>query len=85
MRSLALLTPTGSVGDLCAGDERMRLIRAGVGHILRLLATYQWLREISPDVFANNRLSAQLSSGKTLEQLRDSYGTLDLIGEEDFF
>ncbi|KAI0761037.1 S-adenosyl-L-methionine-dependent methyltransferase [Trametes elegans] len=41
-----------------------------LGHILRLLATSHWLREVSPDVFANNRRSAYIDSGKTLEELR---------------
>ncbi|EIW62507.1 S-adenosyl-L-methionine-dependent methyltransferase [Trametes versicolor FP-101664 SS1] len=41
-----------------------------LGHILRLLATHHWFREVRPDVFANNRLSAQVDSGKTPEELR---------------
>ena len=41
-----------------------------LGHILRLLATHQIVREVRPDVFANGRLSALLDSGKTLEQIR---------------
>ncbi|KAI0737534.1 S-adenosyl-L-methionine-dependent methyltransferase [Daedaleopsis nitida] len=44
-----------------------------LGHILRVLATYHWLREVRPDVFANNRLSALVDSGKTLEQLRAAF------------
>ena len=47
--------------------------RSCAGHILRLLATYHWLREVRPDVFANNRLSALVDSGKTPEQLRNAY------------
>ncbi|KAI0761038.1 S-adenosyl-L-methionine-dependent methyltransferase [Trametes elegans] len=39
-------------------------------HILRLLATSHWLREVAPDVFANNRRSSYIDSGKTLAQLR---------------
>ncbi|KAI1791339.1 S-adenosyl-L-methionine-dependent methyltransferase [Ganoderma leucocontextum] len=42
-----------------------------LSHILRLLATFHWIREVRPDVFANNRLSALIDSGKTPEQLRD--------------
>ncbi|KAI9059147.1 S-adenosyl-L-methionine-dependent methyltransferase [Trametes sanguinea] len=45
---------------------------AKLSHILRLLATYHWLREVKPDVFANNRLSAQVDSGKTPEQLKNA-------------
>ncbi|KAI0768816.1 S-adenosyl-L-methionine-dependent methyltransferase [Trametes elegans] len=41
-----------------------------LGHILRVLATHHWLKEVRPDVFANNRLSAQIDTGKSLDQLR---------------
>ncbi|KAI0737198.1 S-adenosyl-L-methionine-dependent methyltransferase [Daedaleopsis nitida] len=41
-------------------------------HVLRMLATYHWLREVSPDVFANNRLSSFIDSGKTPEQLKNA-------------
>ncbi|KAI0360847.1 S-adenosyl-L-methionine-dependent methyltransferase [Trametes cingulata] len=41
-----------------------------LSHILRLLATHHWTREVRPDVFANNRLSAFVDSGKTVDQLR---------------
>ncbi len=40
------------------------------GHILRVLATYHWVREVRPDVFANNRLTSFIDSGKSLEQLK---------------
>lgn len=40
-------------------------------HIMRLLATHHFLREISPDVFALNRLSSLVDSGKTFEQITD--------------
>ncbi|KAI0359496.1 S-adenosyl-L-methionine-dependent methyltransferase [Trametes cingulata] len=43
---------------------------ARLGHVLRLLATAHWLQEVAPDVFANNRRSSYIDSGKTLEQLR---------------
>ena len=42
------------------------------GHVLRLLATYHWLREVRPDVFANNRLSSFIDSGKSTEQIKAS-------------
>ncbi|KAI0739183.1 S-adenosyl-L-methionine-dependent methyltransferase [Daedaleopsis nitida] len=42
-----------------------------LSHILRLLAAHQWIREVRPDVFAINRLSSLLDSGKTPEQLRE--------------
>ncbi|KAI0628454.1 S-adenosyl-L-methionine-dependent methyltransferase [Trametes polyzona] len=43
---------------------------ARLGHVLRLLATSHWIKEVSPDVFANNRRSSYIDSGKTLHQLR---------------
>ncbi|OSC97041.1 S-adenosyl-L-methionine-dependent methyltransferase [Trametes coccinea BRFM310] len=42
-----------------------------LGHILRLLATAHWLREVAPDRFANNRRSSYVDSGKSLKQLRE--------------
>ena len=32
-----------------------------------------YLREVTPDVFANNRMSSLLDTGKTLSQLRDAW------------
>ncbi|KAI0324800.1 S-adenosyl-L-methionine-dependent methyltransferase [Cubamyces sp. BRFM 1775] len=43
---------------------------ARLGHVLRLLATSHWLKEVGPDVFANNRRSSYIDTGKSLEQLR---------------
>ncbi|OJT12731.1 Sterigmatocystin 8-O-methyltransferase [Trametes pubescens] len=43
---------------------------ARLGHVLRLLATSHWLQEVAPDVFANNRRSSYIDTGKTVEQLR---------------
>ena len=37
--------------------------------ILRLLATNHIFIEVSPDVFANNRLSSALDTGKSVEEL----------------
>ena len=37
--------------------------------ILRLLATNHIFTEVSPDVFANNRLSSALDTGKSVEEL----------------
>ncbi|KAH9925876.1 S-adenosyl-L-methionine-dependent methyltransferase [Epithele typhae] len=44
----------------------------GLSHILRLLATAHYLREVKPDVFTNNRRSSYIDSGKTVAQLRDA-------------
>ncbi|KAJ7694885.1 hypothetical protein B0H17DRAFT_849621, partial [Mycena rosella] len=38
-------------------------------HILRLLATHHLLREATPDVFATNRISSLLETGKLLHAL----------------
>ena len=37
--------------------------------ILRLLATNHIFIEVTPDVFANNRLSSVLDTGKSVEEL----------------
>ena len=37
--------------------------------VLRLLATNHIFKEVSPDVFANNRLSSVLDAGKVVEEL----------------
>ena len=37
--------------------------------VLRLLATSHIFIEVSPDVFANNRLSSVLDTGKSVEGL----------------
>ena len=42
------------------------------GHLLRLLATHHWIREVKPDVFTNNRLSSYIDSGKSFDQLKNS-------------
>ncbi|KAI0762979.1 S-adenosyl-L-methionine-dependent methyltransferase [Fomes fomentarius] len=43
-----------------------------LGHILRLLATSHYLREVKPNVFANNRPSSFIDSGKSVAQLREA-------------
>ncbi|TCD65381.1 ich1-like protein [Steccherinum ochraceum] len=40
-----------------------------LSHILRLLATHHITREVRPDVFANNRLSSFMDSGKDVSDL----------------
>ncbi|KAI9429480.1 hypothetical protein BJY52DRAFT_1345215, partial [Lactarius psammicola] len=42
---------------------------AKLARILRLLATNHIFIEVSPDVFANNRLSTVLDTGKPVEEL----------------
>ncbi|KAG7095079.1 hypothetical protein E1B28_005867 [Marasmius oreades] len=43
-----------------------------LAHILRLLCTHHFVREVTPNVFANNRLSSMIDSGKSIEELRES-------------
>ncbi|KAH9994291.1 S-adenosyl-L-methionine-dependent methyltransferase [Russula vinacea] len=40
-----------------------------LARVLRLLATSHIFKEVSPDVFANNRLSSALDTGKSVEEL----------------
>jgi hypothetical protein len=42
-----------------------------LAHALRLLATHHIVRETAPDVFAINRISSLLDSGKSLAELRN--------------
>ncbi|KIM79035.1 hypothetical protein PILCRDRAFT_823892 [Piloderma croceum F 1598] len=42
-----------------------------LGRILRLLSTVHIFQEIAPDVFANNRLSSVLASGKTIKEINE--------------
>ncbi|KAI0362999.1 S-adenosyl-L-methionine-dependent methyltransferase [Pilatotrama ljubarskyi] len=54
-----------------------------LSHILRLLATHHITREVRPNVFANNRISAIMDSGRSPEELRrapqDKYETTNGI------
>ncbi|KAI9066884.1 S-adenosyl-L-methionine-dependent methyltransferase [Trametes sanguinea] len=61
--------------DAASATEAQRLDPARLTHVLRLLATMHWLREVKPDVFANNRISSVIDSGKSLATLRDAPGT----------
>ncbi|RPD57857.1 S-adenosyl-L-methionine-dependent methyltransferase [Lentinus tigrinus ALCF2SS1-7] len=48
------------------------LTPVNLGHILRLLATSQYLREVKPNVFANNRVSSYIDSCKSVAYLREA-------------
>ncbi|KIK63987.1 hypothetical protein GYMLUDRAFT_57032 [Collybiopsis luxurians FD-317 M1] len=50
-------------------SEKNGVEKNKLAHILRLLATHHILREVSPDVFANNRISSILDTGKPSEEL----------------
>jgi hypothetical protein len=43
-----------------------------LGHILRLLATHHIIRECEPDIFALNRVSALLDSGRSFTECRSA-------------
>jgi hypothetical protein len=49
--------------------ENVYTHRVQSARVLRLLATNYIFVEISPDVFANNRLSTVLDTGKPVEEL----------------
>ncbi|KAF8811230.1 hypothetical protein BYT27DRAFT_7252947 [Phlegmacium glaucopus] len=51
-------------------SERNGVETNKLAHILRLLATHHILREVSPDVFALNRISSLVDSGKTFSELK---------------
>ncbi|KAL6306901.1 S-adenosyl-L-methionine-dependent methyltransferase [Sparassis latifolia] len=55
-----------------ANEAQVGMDTAQLSHILRLLATHHITREVRPDVFANNRVSAALDSGRTCTELRDT-------------
>ncbi|KAF7377920.1 O-methyltransferase [Mycena sanguinolenta] len=48
---------------------RTGIEQAKLAHVLRLLATHHILREAAPDVFAANRISSLIDSGKPLRDL----------------
>ena len=48
------------------------------GHILRLLATHHIIRECEPDIFALNRVSALLDSGRSFTECRSAYVVLSV-------
>lgn len=44
-----------------------------LGRLLRLLANRHIYREVGPDVFAHNRISGVLSTGKSIEEILKEY------------
>ena len=54
-------------------STRYQALKSGhcplAGHVLRLLATHHVTKEVRPDVFANNRISSAMDSGKSIEEL----------------
>ncbi|TFK70271.1 S-adenosyl-L-methionine-dependent methyltransferase, partial [Pluteus cervinus] len=51
-------------------SRRNGVERGKLAHILRLLCTHHILRELRPDVFALNRISSLIDSGKKVEEIR---------------
>ncbi|ETW84678.1 hypothetical protein HETIRDRAFT_124158 [Heterobasidion irregulare TC 32-1] len=49
--------------------KRNGMNAARIGRVLRLLATHHIFREVSPDVFTNNRVSSLLDTGKPAEEI----------------
>lgn len=47
----------------------LRLITMSLARILRFLATHGIFKEISPDVYTNNRLSSVLEKGRDIDLL----------------
>ncbi|KIM81164.1 hypothetical protein PILCRDRAFT_8864 [Piloderma croceum F 1598] len=70
------------IGERCGTDS------SKIGRVLRFLATLHIFREVSPDVFANNRISSIIDTGKTIEDIKarplekydDTPGISALIG-----
>ncbi|KAG5634918.1 hypothetical protein H0H81_000331 [Sphagnurus paluster] len=60
--------PEGLHVDLLS--QRNGVESGKLAHILRLLATHHFIRETSPNVFATNRISSLLDSGKSVEDLQ---------------
>ncbi|PBK83977.1 hypothetical protein ARMGADRAFT_1018876 [Armillaria gallica] len=52
--------------------EKNGVEKGKLAHILRLLATHHILREVAPDVFANNRISSLVDSGKSAQEVMSS-------------
>ncbi|KAF9043854.1 S-adenosyl-L-methionine-dependent methyltransferase, partial [Hymenopellis radicata] len=49
--------------------EKTGVEMSKMAHVLRLLATHHFLRETSPNVFATNRISSLMDTGKQIEEI----------------
>ncbi|KAF9475206.1 hypothetical protein BDN70DRAFT_924124 [Pholiota conissans] len=66
-----ILREAGPEGlDVHAISQKNGVVPGKLAHSLRLLATHHLIREVSPNVFALNRLSSLIDSGKTFTQLK---------------
>jgi hypothetical protein len=57
--------------SLAAAIHMASTYALSLAHILRLLATHHILREVTPDVFATNRISSLIDSGKSTRELSE--------------
>ncbi|KAH9990787.1 S-adenosyl-L-methionine-dependent methyltransferase [Russula vinacea] len=65
-----ILRDAGSEGKQVLEIAQPTKVHPGkLARVLRLLATNHIFKEVSPDVFANNRLSSVLDTGKSVEEL----------------
>ncbi|EMD36158.1 hypothetical protein CERSUDRAFT_51961 [Gelatoporia subvermispora B] len=64
-RQIAALR-SGGLAEIESGGE---IDPSKLSHVLRLLATHHITREVRPDVFANNRVSAAMDSGRAVREL----------------
>ncbi|KAH9896530.1 S-adenosyl-L-methionine-dependent methyltransferase [Cubamyces lactineus] len=53
-------------------SQHLNVDEGKLSHILRLLATHHITKEVRPNVFANNRISAIIDSGRKVEELQRS-------------
>lgn len=52
-------------------ERAVHIDQSKMAHILRLLATHHYFREVQPDCFARNRVSAGLDTGKSVEDIME--------------
>ena len=64
----SIATLTNSVGSRIVLSDCTWLMKKG--HVLRLLATHHVGKEVSPNVFANNRVSSLVDSGKDFQAIK---------------
>lgn len=72
--SRILRLPPGSMPESWVRELYMRLKETiadilNLARILRILAAYHIFTEIAPDIFAHNRISSALDTGKSVEEI----------------
>ncbi|CCM07183.1 uncharacterized protein FIBRA_09524 [Fibroporia radiculosa] len=71
-RAQAEIGQVAEGGNEMEGGVDMGLDPALLSHVLRLLATHHIVQEVRPDVFANNRVSGAIDSGKSIRELSEA-------------